>query len=186
MKANPKMKADPKADAALPAPASSKKKLLLIVLGAIVLLGAGLGGGWYLNHATAGNGNGNATAQQAQEPEPEVRKKKKRNPAVKPEYIPLDAFTVNLQPENGEQYLQVQFTLQVSGPEYSQEIKDNMAIVRNRVLLLLSSKRASEISTVEGKQQLAAEIQAAINEPFEWRGGEQDVTDVLFTSFIIQ
>jgi flagellar FliL protein len=65
-------------------------------------------------------------------------------------------------------------------------VKDNMAMVRNRVLLLLSSKKASEISTVEGKQQLASEIQTAVTAPFVKDGDEQEVTDVLFTSFIIQ
>jgi flagellar FliL protein len=112
--------------------------------------------------------------------------KKKIDPAVKPEYVPIEAFTVNLQPENGEQYLQVQFTLQVEGAEQATLVKDNMAIVRNRVLLLLSSKKASEINTVEGKQHLSSEIQAAITEPFEKQGDEQEVSDVLFTSFIIQ
>lgn len=155
--------------------------LLFIVLGAVLVLGLGAGGGWYFSQTTAGS---KVAAEEP--PEPEVRKKKKPVRGMKPEYVAIDPFTVNLQPENGEQYLQVQFTLQVSDPEYSTQIKDNMAIVRNRVLLLLSSKRASEISTVEGKQQLAAEIQAAVSAPFEWRGGEQDVTDVLFTSFIIQ
>jgi flagellar FliL protein len=93
---------------------------------------------------------------------------------------------VNLQPENGDQYLQVQFTLQVEGPEQVVLIKDNMAKVRSRVLLLLSGKKASEINTVEGKQQLAAEIKAVVHEPFDEGGDEQDVSDVLFTSFIIQ
>jgi flagellar FliL protein len=93
---------------------------------------------------------------------------------------------VNLQPETGDQYLQVQFTLQVEGPEQVVLIKDNMAKVRSRVLLLLSGKKASEINTVEGKQQLAAEIKAVVHEPFDEGGDGQDVSDVLFTSFIIQ
>ena len=98
----------------------------------------------------------------------------------------VDSFTVNLQPEHGDQYLQVAFTLQVEGPEQVELIKANMAKVRSRVLLLLSGKKASEISTVEGKQQLAGEILAAVNEPFVPHGDEQEVSDVLFTSFIIQ
>lgn len=173
------MKADPKLDAAAAAPAGSKKQLIIMILGAILVLGAGAGGGWYFSQASAAHGEDTTPAK-------ETRKKRKRDPALKPEYVPIEAFTVNLQPENGEQYLQVQFTLQVAGTEQATLIKDNMAIVRNRVLLLLSSKRASEINTVEGKQQLAAEIQAAITEPFERRGDEQEVSDVLFTSFIIQ
>jgi flagellar FliL protein len=178
LKANPKMKADPKADAAAAAPAGSKKKLMIIAIAAVLLLGGGGGAAWYFMHG------GDAAAEH--DSPKESKKKKKKDSGAKPEYVPVEAFTVNLQPENGEQYLQVQFTLQVDGAEQGTLIKDNMAIVRNRVLLLLSGKKASEISTVEGKQQLAAEIQAIIKEPFEKDGDEQEVTDVLFTSFIIQ
>ncbi|MDK6079328.1 flagellar basal body-associated protein FliL [Massilia varians] len=174
--AQAKPKADPKADAA-EAPASSKKKLIVIAAAAVLLLGGGSGAAWYFMQG----GDGVAAHES-----PKELKKKKKDAGVKPEYVPVEAFTVNLQPENGEQYLQVQFTLQVAGTEQATLVKDNMAIVRNRVLLLLSGKRASEISTVQGKQQLAAEIQAIVQEPFDKDGDEQDVTDVLFTSFIIQ
>jgi flagellar FliL protein len=172
------MKADPKADAAA-APSGSKKKLIIMILAAILVLGAGAGAGWYFTQGAAAHGEEDAPAK-------ESKKKKKKDPDAKAEYVPIESFTVNLQPENGEQYLQVQFTLQVGGAEQGTLVKDNMAIVRNRVLLLLSSKKASEISTVEGKQQLANEIKASITEPFEKDGDEQEVSDVLFTSFIIQ
>ena len=175
--AQAKPKADPKADAAAAAPADSRKKLIVIAVAAVLLLGGG-GAAWYFMQG------GDAAA--GHESPKESKKKKKKDSGVKPEYVPIEAFTVNLQPENGEQYLQVQFTLQVADAEQATLIKDNMAIVRNRVLLLLSGKKASEISTVQGKQQLAAEIQAILQEPFDKEGDEQDVTDVLFTSFIIQ
>jgi flagellar FliL protein len=176
MKANPKMKADPKADAA---PASgSKKKLMIMAIAGVLVLGGGGGGAWYFLH-----GSGDAESAHAEDA---PKKKKKKDKAVKAEYVPIEAFTVNLQPETGDQYLQVQFTLQVEGPEQVALIKDNMAKVRSRVLLLLSGKKASEINTVEGKQQLAAEIKAVVQVPFDEGGDEQDVADVLFTSFIIQ
>ncbi|WP_020654806.1 flagellar basal body-associated protein FliL [Massilia niastensis] len=177
MKANPKTKADPKADAAAAAPAGSKKKLMIMIAAAVLVLAGGAGGGWYFTQSHDGGEEVSAK---------EHKKKKKKDDSAKPEYVPIESFTVNLQPENGEQYLQVQFTLQIEGPEQVQLVKDNMAMVRNRVLLLLSSKKASDISSVEGKQQLASEIQAAVKEPFEKHGDEQEVTDVLFTSFIIQ
>ncbi len=176
--AQAKPKADPKADAGAATQAGSRKKLIVIAAAAVLLLGGGGGAAWYFMQG------GDAAA--AHESPKESKKKKKKDAGVKPEYVPVEAFTVNLQPENGEQYLQVQFTLQVAGTEQATLVKDNMAIVRNRVLLLLSGKKASEISTVQGKQQLAAEIQAIVQEPFDKDGDEQDVTDVLFTSFIIQ
>lgn len=181
MKANPKMKADPKADAAA-APASGGKSKLFIIIGAAVLvLGLGGGAGWYFMH-----GSDDGAASSKKEHSASDSKKKKKDKEAPPEYLALDPFTVNLQPENGDQYLQVAFTLQVDGAEQAELIKANMAKVRSRVLLLLSGKKASEINTVEGKQQLAGEILAVVKQPFTDHGDEQEVSDVLFTSFIIQ
>lgn len=171
MKANPKAKAEPKVEAA--APVNSKKKLIMIG-GLLVVLAAGGGGAWVM---LKGGGD---------HEEAPVKAKQKNAKLGPPTYVTLEPFTVNLQQENGEQYLQVAFTVQVGGLEDSDNIKNNMAKVRSRVLLLLSSKRASEINTPEGKQQLSQEIQEQIKEPFDRRGPEQDVVEVLFTSFIIQ
>ena len=162
------MKADAKADAPA-APASNKKLIILIAVAALVI-GIGAGAAWFFLRGDAAPEKAHKTVKAAH----------------KPEFVPVEQFVVNLQPENGEQYLQVQFTLQVNGPEQVELIKAHMANVRNRVLMLLSAKRASEISTVEGKQQLAAEIVAALNAPFVDKGEPQDITAVLFTAFIIQ
>jgi flagellar FliL protein len=59
-------------------------------------------------------------------------------------------------------------------------------MVRSRVLLLLSSKHASDINTVDGKHQLAKEIEATLKQPFVAGGPVPQVADVLFTAFIIQ
>jgi flagellar FliL protein len=162
------MKADPKAEAAAP---SSKKKLMIIVVASVLVLAAGGGAAaWFLTQ------DGAAPA----------KKEHKAAKAGPPEYVPVDSFTVNLQPETGEQYLQVQFTLQVPNAEQGEVFKANMAQVRSRVLLLLSGKKASEINTVDGKRQLAGEILATLKAPFVDKGEPQEVIDVLFTSFIIQ
>ena len=160
------MKAEPKADAA---PPKSSKKLIIIIALAVVLLGGGGGGAWFFMHS-----------KDDKSAHKEVKK------AVPPVLVPMEPFTVNLQPENGDQFLQVAFTLQVSNEQQVELIKSNMARVRNRVLLLLSSKKASELSTPEGKSQLSSELMAAIRQPFVEKGEPQEVTDVLFTSFIIQ
>ena len=132
------------------------------------MLGVGGGAAWFFMQPSR-----QAPAHKAAKAEP-------------PEYVPIESFTVNLQPENGEQYLQIAFTLQVPNQKEGELIKANMAKVRSRVLLLLSGKKASEISTVEGKQQLANEIIAALKQPFVDKGEPQQVSDVLFTAFIIQ
>ncbi len=143
----------------------------MIVLAAVLVAGGGGGGAaWFFLHGKADG-------------EPHKKAAVKSGPPV---FVPIEPFTVNLQPENGEQYLQVAFTLQVNGAEQVELIKENMPKVRSRLLLLLSGKKASELNTVEGKQQLAHEIIAQVKQPFEEKGAPQDVSEVLFTAFIIQ
>jgi flagellar FliL protein len=161
------MKADPKADTAA-APKGSKKKLIVMVVVALLVLAIGGGAAWFFTQA---------------KPAGAEHKVAKAEP---PQYVPVESFTINLQPENGEQYLQIAFTLQVPNEKQGEEIKANMAKVRSRVLLLLSGKKASEISSVEGKQKLAKEIMATVKQPFVDKGEPQQVSDVLFTAFIIQ
>jgi flagellar FliL protein len=174
------MKADPKAEAAAAPAAGGKKKLFMMIGAAVLVLGLGGGAGWYFLH-----GGGGAEAAEPAKKDQGGGKKKKKDEHP-PEYLAIDSFTVNLQPENGDQYLRVAFTLQVDGAQQVELIKANMAKVRSRVLLLLSGKKASEINTVEGKQQLAGEILAAVKTPFAEHGEEQEISDVLFTEFIIQ
>ena len=142
--------------------------IIIAALALLVLAGGGAAAWFFLQPAAPGA---------AHKPAPK---------AGPPEYVAIEQFVVNLQPENGEQYLQVAFTLQVPTQKDGEEIKTNMAKVRSRVLLLLSGKKASEISSVQGKQLLAKEIVATLNAPFVDKGEPQHVSDVLFTAFIIQ
>lgn len=171
------MKADQKVDA--PSGGGSKK-LIIIILAVVLILGAAGGGAaWFFLH-------GKADAEEHDDAP--AKKKKAKKPAGPPEYVPVEPFTVNLQPgdSGADQYLQIAFTLEVGGLEEKENIKNNMAKVRSRMLLLLSSKHAADISTPEGKVQLAKEIMDQLREPFEERGAPQEIEDVLFTSFIIQ
>lgn len=173
------MKADAKAEAPPPAGGGSKKKLIIIVVAVLVLALAGGGAAWFFMH-------GDSSEEHSQDEKSPKKAKKPAKKAGPPVYIPVDQFTVNLQPENGDQYLQVAMTLQASSLEESEVIKTNMPKLRSRILLLLSSKHASEINTPEGKHQLSKEIMEAVNQPFESGGEPQEVSEVLFTAFIIQ
>lgn len=173
------MKADAKAEAPPPAGGGSKKKLIIIVVAVLVLAIAGGGAAWFFLH-------GDSSEEHSQDEKSPKKAKKPAKKAGPPVYIPVDQFTVNLQPENGDQYLQVAMTLQAGSLEESEVIKTNMPKLRSRILLLLSSKHASEINTPEGKQQLSKEIMDAVNQPFESGAEPQEVSEVLFTAFIIQ
>jgi flagellar protein FliL len=162
---------DPSTDDA-PKPKKSKKKLILMLLLTLIVLG-GIGGGawWYfMNDDEADVGV----------------KKTKVEKSSPPVFVALDQFTVNLQPEAGEHYLQIAMTLQVTEKDDVDRIKLYMPQIRSRILLLLSSKKASEISSVEGKTKLSTEIMAQVNQPLTPQGQTQAVSNVFFTAFVIQ
>lgn len=175
MKANPKMKAEPKVEVVATG-GGKKKMMIIIIIAAVVVLALGGGGAWFFMHGKSDEAPGKSGAK---------HKEASKGP---PNYVAIDPFTVNLQPgESGaDQYLQLAFTLEVPSLEDVENIKNNNAKVRSRLLLLLSGKHAADINTPDGKKQLASEILAQVKEPFEDKGTPQEVTDVLFTSFIIQ
>lgn len=171
-KAVPKPAAAADASAAPAQPAKSRK-LLFLILGVVLLAAAG-GGAWYVfsqGAAPAANGATPAAKPVAMKP---------------PVFMSLETFTVNLQGEDGQQFLQANLTLQVADQAQADLIKLHMPQARNRLLLLLSSKQASDILTVEGKKKLASEIVEQLKQPFMAQGPKPDVSDVFFTSFVVQ
>lgn len=149
--------------------AKSKKKLIIIVAAVLVLVIVGAGAALVLTKKGK-----SAKEEQVSEP-------------VKPPvFMSLDQFVVNLQSTEGDKYLQIQIALQAQDEAEVALIKANSSQIRSRLLMLLSSKEASEILTVTGKDKLLADIKTQINLPFVPKGEPQKVSDVFFTSFIVQ
>lgn len=170
------------------------KKLLIIILAAVLLLVLGGGGAAYML-LKKGDHSDDGDEEVPEETTKSKKKDKKKEAHVAPVFVNLDAFTVNLVPETGDQYLQVVISLEVEDPAEEPALKMQMPKIRNNLTLLLSSKKASELLTKEGKEQLADtlkdEINAVITPPKKNRKGEMVMPDgpvksVLFTSFIIQ
>ena len=171
------MKAAAPPDAAAKPP--SKKMAMIGAIVAVLVLGGG-GAGWYFTQSNSG--------EEAEEPaKPSKKKKKAAKAAAPPVFAPLEVFTVNLQPDGEDEHmLQVSITLEMAGQEQADLVKANMPKVRSRVLLLLSAKKASELTTVDGKTKLAEEVMEAIKKPFAEHEDAQEVNEVMFTQFIIQ
>ncbi len=170
-----------------------KSKKLLIIIAAVVLLLAALAVAAVLLLKSSPSDDEEADEEVAEE---SVKKSaKKKDKGEPPVFVSLDTFTVNLAPENGEQYLQVIISVELDSADSQAQFTAMMPRIRNNVTLLLSSKKASELQPKEGKENLAkeiaAEINSAINPPVRNKRGEMvapegPVMSVLFTSFIIQ
>jgi flagellar FliL protein len=150
-------------------PKKTKGKLFLILGILLVLGGAGGGAAWYFTQSDTKH---------------DEHKEEKQKPPV---FVTLETFTVNLQVDGGgEHYLQVGIDLKVTDSTVVDLVKLHMPEIRNSVLLLLSSKSAEQIASLEGKQALSAEIQEQVNKPLNAKATGKGVTGVFFTSFVIQ
>ncbi len=154
------------------APKKSNKKLIIIIAAVVVLIAGGVGAWLMMSGESHEEGDGAEAKEEVVEHEPV--------------YVELDTFTVNLNPEEGEKYLQIDITLNASSSDEAGVIEAKMPQVRNRVFMILTSKLASEISDMEGKQLLIEELVEHINEPYSAGGKPLHVSDAFFTSFVIQ
>jgi len=178
--------AKPEVQGAEAPPPRKSKKLLIIVAATLVVILALAGAAAYFvmsKHSAEDGEDEEAVAEQ-----PAKNNKKKGGKEVVPVYVAMDAFTVNLVPESGEQFLQLVLSVEVADLPSGDRIKSYTPKIRNNVMMLLSGKKASELLTKEGKEQLASEIRDQMNHVLspDAKGEDAPVKEVLFTSFIIQ
>lgn len=133
--------ATPPPEAAAP-PKGGKKKL--IVIGAIVA--AALAGGAGAYFALKKPPEGEKAAAEAPKP--------KKTPA----FIPFDPLVVNLRDDGGDRMMQVTFSYEAADPKAADAVKAHTPAIRNRLILLLTSKTSQDIAGREGKETLAKEM----------------------------
>lgn len=129
------------------APKKGKKKLILIAGVLVLALGGGGAGAWYFMRPA------------------DAESEKTAEPDKPSQFVPLESFTVNLLAADGSpQYLQAGLTLKLKHDVKADAIKERMPEIRNRILLILSGKKAAELLPVAGKQQLATELSATVRD----------------------
>ena len=96
--------------------------------------------------------------------------------------FPMEPFTVNLLSDSGSHYLKATLSLSLSGKEMSEELEAKKAVLRDKILRILSSKSMDEVSTLKGKDKLSEQIMGEINPMLN----DGKITGVYFTDFVIQ
>ena len=95
---------------------------------------------------------------------------------------PLDTFTVNLKSDSGRRYLKVTMSLELEGEELSMELDAKTAVLRDRIIRILSSKTLEEISSKKGKQKVSQQIMDTLNAMIS----DGTIKGIYFTEFVIQ
>ena len=147
------------------------KKLIMIGLLALLVIGGG-GTAYYMMAGDSGATKGKSSEAHTEEADMET---------IGP-VIDLDPFILNLADRDQSRYLKVSIKLQLDRPEGETDFEDKLPAIRDALLVLLTSKEARGLRTVEGKMLVREEIGGRINSIMK-RG---KVRQIFFTDFIIQ
>lgn len=166
---------------------NNKKKILILALAAVVLLGGAGAAYWFLRPAPdAAEG---AQAEDAAK-DPKAAKGKgekaaeKKAENKKPTFVEMEMITVNL--KDPDKFLQIKLTLELHNPDAAEPIKEMMPILRNAVIPVLSSQDPTELATPEGKEKLSTQVAEAANKSLAGAEFADAVEAALITHMIIQ
>lgn len=177
-----KGKADAAAQAGEAQPAKKRGRgMLYAMLGLLVVAAAG---GFAYQKISV---DAPATVADASNVEAAVPAAPKTAPAKPPQFVALDAFTVNLRSDgSSDHFLQVGLTFQVASTAVADAMKQHMPVIRSNVLLLLTGKSPGELGTVDGKGRLSGELLAVVRQALPGEDPEKGVSAVHYSAFIIQ
>ena len=135
-------------------------KGMLIGSVAAILIAVSGGAGWYFTRPAALDDDAPVALRQAD--------------AI---FVNLEPFTVNLADEGGERLAQIAVVLELANATGQGTLSKNLPIVRNSILLLLSSQHTRTLLTLEGKLALAAEIATRTRAALGWHPEDDDEAD---------
>ncbi len=188
---------DPSAEAGKP------KKLMPLIVAGVVALAVGGGGGFFAKRYFRDA----KSEKQIEEPFAEEHSEKQKKSDRKVEHgktdekktaekkvrdkshtvgtgvaHELETFLVNLADADRRRYIRATISLAIRAEKDEEGVMNAVPRIRDAVLMLLSSKLAEELMTVEGKTILHEELREQINSAI----GEQLVEAVYLINFIIQ
>jgi len=102
-------------------------------------------------------------------------------PDIGPLYS-IGTMIVNLADKGGKRYLRVNMELELSHPEVAEEIEKRLPLIRDSILMVLSTKTYEDISTTDGKNELRNELVKSLGKFFM----AGNIVNVFFTEFVVQ
>ena len=146
-------------------------KLVVIVLVAVISVGATLGGAFMMGAFNQSATNGGVTS------------------TVDDRafiYVEIPPVVANFELQGVMRYAQVTISIQTRDPKSEEILKENTPLIVNKILLLLGDFDYGILSTLEGKEQLVADIAEAIRGIFSQSASSVTFEQVILTGFVVQ
>jgi flagellar FliL protein len=152
-------------------------KLVIILIGVMFALILGMGGGMFMMWTKLAEVSAHTVIPEAE------KGAEKAKPEAMSKVVTLDTFIVNLADPGANRYLRVTMDLEVSGAKApEEEITRRTSQLRDAILMILPTKRFSDIVSAEGKTALRDELVAVLNGLLT----TSKVSRIYFKEFVIQ
>ncbi len=160
------------------------KKILIIVLGVLLLVGVGIGVSYFL--FVPSNEDKIQEVDQGGEVEKTAEKEEEKGPAIYRDFKPV--FVVNLSPDGKSRFKMLQIGVQAltHSEELVEFLKHNDPMIRDHFLKLFGSRTVSDLANRKGKEKLQADVLEELQRIVEEQGATGTVEAVFFTSFVMQ
>lgn len=153
----------------------SKKGLIILVVSFLIVV-MGVGAGLFVLWDKISD-----TVPETVEGAEEVAEKEDGKVKIKA-LLSLDTFVVNLADPGGKRYLRISTVLEIDDQDFVEHAKKKIPQIRDRILMILPSKKFKDVRTASGKESLKKEIVAQLNLLLD----KCKVTNLYFQEFVIQ
>jgi flagellar FliL protein len=96
--------------------------------------------------------------------------------------VDIQDIILNILDKNETRYLKTSITLELQDEETVAEVNQRMPQIRDSILLLIGNKTFAELSDLQGKLQLRAEIIVRLNKLLK----VGKIKGIYFTEFVVQ
>lgn len=158
----------------------SSKKLIMIILGAVLMMAGAAAGGYFFMAYKMGNAGAEAKAGSGEHKEEPVHEE----PTVY--YDMPTALLVNFPSGASAKVIKISLTILLVGEASVAIMKKHEPMIRNNLLMVVSTIGADKAKTLEGKQALRAAMLAEVGKVLEKMAGKNTAKDVYFTDFVMQ
>lgn len=153
-------------------------RLLKLTLLLVVVIGASIGGTMFFLSKQSPLNLLQTMPASAEAPAPV--------PLPAPIFADLEPFTVTLRGEVRNRILYVAITLRLADDVSRKIVIDYMPEVRDRILKTLANQTIEQVQTAEGRAALTESLKSTLHTPYAPQPTGPEISDVLFTAFVLQ
>ena len=94
----------------------------------------------------------------------------------------IEPFVLNINSQTGDSFMKMAMEAELAGPVFVEKAKTKTPVLRDAVIMIVSSKTPEDLISPDGRLMLKEEINNSFNRIL----GDKSVSNIFITDFIMQ